>query len=193
MVTGGFRLDHLGAGAGLQAGQQHRRLHLGRGLGQPIGKVVEISALERQRQPPIGAPRPGRPHLAERPQHPAHRPAAQRLIAREGRREVEPSHGAHDQAHAGAGVAAIDHVGGFGKTATSLDAPLAWAKLLDAGAEATHGLGGAQHIVPFKKPFDLGDALRQRAQDEGSVRDRLVAWGAHAAPQRAAALRGQSC
>ena len=37
------------------------------------------------------------------------------------------------------------------------------------------------------------DALRQRAQDKGSVRDRLVAWGAHAAPQRAAAFRGQSC
>ncbi len=169
MVASGFRLDHLGAGAGLQARQQHRRLHLGRGLGQPIGEIGEVAALQGQRQPALGATRPGRAHLAERPQHPAHRPAAQGFIAREGRREVEAGHRAHDQAHAGAGVAAVDHVGRFRKSAASFDPPTALAQAFDARAEAAHGLGGAKHIVPFKKPFDLRDALRQCAQDQGAV------------------------
>ena len=47
------------------------------------------------------------------------------------------------------------------------------------------------HVLAFEQAGDAGLADRERAQDQGAVRDRLVAGHAHAALERAGAARGQ--
>ena len=60
--------------------------------------------------------------------------------------------------------------------------PLAGA--LDHGAQRLHGVGGADGVLALQHAGDAGFADRQRAQDQGAQRNRLVAGHADAAAQR---------
>ena len=105
---------------GVQPGQQHRRLHLRRGLGQAVGDGRQAAALQASA---AGGRRRGTsqvaPICAQRPQDPHHRPPAQGGVAGEGGGERKARRRAHDQPHAGAGVAAVDHVGRLGEAAVA--------------------------------------------------------------------------
>ena len=63
-----------------------------------------------------------------------------------------------------------------------MHAPGALARALDRGAERAHGLAGVDDVLAFEQAGDRGLADRQRAENQGAVRDRLVAGHAHAAP-----------
>ena len=97
---------------------------------------------------------------------------------------------AHHQPRAGAGVAEIERVARRENRADAeaADAPAPLADPLDAGAERAAGFAGAQHVVAFEQALDRGFAAAQQAEDEGAMRDRLVAGRAGAPSERAAAL-----
>ena len=65
-----------------------------------------------------------------------------------------------------------------------MDAPGTFAGALDGGAERSHGMAGIEHVVAFEQPRDAGLPHRERAEDQGPVRDRFVAGHAHAALER---------
>ena len=79
--------------------------------------AFESPPCEGQRQPAALAAEPARAHRRQRLEHPAHRPPAQGGVAGEGGGERIAGRGADDQPHAGAGVAAVDDVGGLGEAA----------------------------------------------------------------------------
>ena len=75
--------------------------------------------------------------------------------------------------------------------ADTVNAPGALAGPLDGRAQRPHGLGGVDHVLAFQQPGDAGLADRERAEDQGAVRDRLVAGHAHAALEGARAAGGE--
>src|SRR5262249_41555894 len=58
-------------------------------------------------------------------------------------------------------------------------------------AERAHRLAGVDHILAFEQPGNAGLPDRERAEDEGAVRDRLVAGHARAALEGARAAGGK--
>jgi hypothetical protein len=185
VVAGGFGLDHLDAALGVQAGQQHGRLHLGRGHRQLVGQAAQVAALQGQGQAALVAAQPGGAHAGQRIQHPAHRPAAQGIVAGEGGAQREARRRAHDQPHAGAGVAAVDHVRRLDEAALALDPPAADAFLLDPRAERCAWPGRWPDVGALQQALDRRGPGGQGAQDHRAVRNRLVARGANTFPRRA--------
>ena len=88
---------------------------------------------------------------------------------------------------AGAGIAAVDDVLGLEQppTPTPSTRQRPSRRSLDRGAEGAHGGGGGEHVLAFEQALDRGLADGERAQDQGAVRDRLVA-GWHGSCRRAA-------
>jgi hypothetical protein len=190
VVAGRLGLEHLRAAGGVQAGQQHRRLHLRRGFRQAVGDAPQVPAPQRQRQSPAVAADPARAHFAQRLQHPVHRASAQGIVAGEGGRDGESGGCAHDQPHARAGIAAIHHIGRLRKAAPALDPPAPLSEALDARAEGRHGGRRAFDVLALQQALDLGHAMGQRAQDQGAMRNGFVPRGAQNALQRAGAPGG---
>ena len=76
--------------------------------------------------------------------------------------------------------------------ADALDPPVALALRARARRPArAMARGGAQHVLALEQARDAGAPDRERAQDEGAVRDRLVAGHAAAAAERPRAPRDQ--
>ena len=75
--------------------------------------------------------------------------------------------------------------------ADAVDAPGALAGPLDRGTQRPHGLAGIDHVLALEQPGDAGLADRECAENEGAVRDRLVAGHLHAAPERPGAARNE--
>src|SRR5262249_30853946 len=71
------------------------------------------------------------------------------------------------------------------------NAPRAFAHALDHGAQRAHRLGGVEHVLALEQPGYAGVPDRERAEDEGAVRDGLVAGHARAALEGARAARGE--
>ena len=187
MVPRRFRLAHHGLARRVQPGQQHRRLHLGRGHGQCVVHRDRIlRPHQRQRQPPALASVGPRAEQRHRIGDPPHRPRPQRGIAGEGGTEGRGRHRPHDQPHAGARIAAVDHVLGLGEAAHAhaLHRPVAAAVIGDLRSEGAHRLRGVQHVLAFQQPRDPGLAHGQRPQDQRPVADRLVAGHMGLAPER---------
>ena len=63
------------------------------------------------------------------------------------------------------------------------------ARALDDGAERPARLAGAQHVVALEQPLDLVVAAGQQSEQEGAMRNRLVAGRANAALAAAARAR----
>ena len=76
--------------------------------------------------------------------------------------------------------------GGSAKPADpdAANAPGALTGPLDRRAQRPHGLGGVEHVLAFQQPGNARLADRERPEDQGAVRDRLVAGHAHAAFER---------
>ena len=119
---------------------------------------------------------------------PAHGAAAQRGIAVENRRNRAAGDGAHDEPAAGAGVAEIEGNCGLGETGhpNAPDRPGKWAGPLDLGAQRLHRFGRIEHVFTLEKARNPGFSDRKRPQDQGTVRNRLVAGDADLAGQGAA-------
>ena len=188
VVAARFALDHDGFARRREPGQQHRRLDLGRGHRRAIDDRDRIArARERDRQPaavaaltacaPISATgsrircigrlrRLASPSKVAVMGQPATAPMTRRQPVPELPKSSTPSRRAE----------AAD--------ADAVDAPGALAGPLDRGAQRPHGLGGVDHVLAFEQPGDAGLADRERAEDQGAVRDRLVAGHAHAALER---------
>jgi hypothetical protein len=49
-----------------------------------------------------------------------------------------------------------------------------------------------EHVLPFEQPLDPGLALGHAAEDQGAVRDRLVAWHGDMAGQAPARRCGEA-
>src|SRR5262249_48774817 len=121
------------------------------------------------------------------------RPLAQAGIAVEGRGGGTAGVRPHDQTAAGAGIAEIEHAMRFAEAADAdaVNAPLAFGHALDLGAQRAHRLAGVDHVLAFEQPGYAGFPDRERAEDEGAVRDRLVAGHARAALEGARAAGGE--
>src|SRR5262249_39460848 len=188
LADGGF------AGCG-KASEQHRRLDLRRRHRRAIDDGYGIArAGERERQQPaVGHARGMRPHQREGIEDALHRPLAQAGIAVEGRGDGTAADRSHDQTAAGAGIAEVEHAMRFAEApdADAVNAPLAFGHALALGAQRAHRLAGVEYVLAFEQPGYAGLPDRERAEDEGAVRDRLVAGHARAALEGARAAGGE--
>ncbi len=195
VVAAGFRFDHRGLARRRQACQQHRRFELRRGHRRFVGDRDRVGrALQGQRQPAaFGRLQHARAHALQRIEHAPHRPLAQRGVAVEAGGHRPAGHRAEHQPAAGARIAEIERRRRAHEAADAdaMDAPDTVVAALQPGAERAHHVGGVQHVLAFQQAGDRGLAHGERPQDEGAVRDRLVAGHAGAALQRAGAAGGQ--
>ncbi len=188
-----FLLDHRLARR-VEPGQQHRRFHLGGRDGHAIGDRHRVLRADHgHRQPRAVAPDEARADRAQGLGDPAHRPPAQARVAGEDAGEGVRRHGPHQEPRAGAGIAEIEHVVGLRQAADAGagDGPDAVAAALDAGPHRAQRRGRAQHVVALEQAGDARAPDRKRAQDEGAVRDRLVARHAAASGERARGVRDE--
>ncbi len=182
----GLGLNHCcHAGRG-QAGQQDGRLNLRRGDRRFVGHWNRIArALHRHRQTAAVAIRGD----TQRPSIPMDREV--RRIGRL-RNEASPSkgrcnraarHRAHRKTAAGTAIAEIERLFGRCKSAdaNAPHRPGRFCGPLDPSAKGRHGPGGIENVFPLKKARNAGLADRQRAQNQGTMRDRLVAGNADTA------------
>ena len=178
MIARGLGLDHHGLAGRVQPRQKHRGFHLRRRHRRRVADRQGVGRPgDRHRQAPALAPDGAGPEQRQGVGHPRHGARAQRSIAGKGRTDGRGGHGAHDQPHARAGIAAIDHILGFGETAHPhpMHMPDAIVVAADLGPEGAHRAGRIQHILPLQKAGDHRLAHRHRPKDERAVRDRLVA------------------
>jgi hypothetical protein len=184
VIAGFLRLDHAGLAGRVQAGQQHRRLHLGGGDRQD---VVDRHRIGRpghgERQSAAAARGDLGADPAQRLDHPAHRTPAQRGVAGHHRAHRMPRQHAHQEPGTGPGIAEVEHLlrRDEGTHAAAPDAPgLPVAAAIDGRAQRRHRIGGGDHIRAGQQPVDRGLASGERPQHQRAVGDRLVAR--HARP-----------
>ena len=132
-----------------------------------------------------------RAHQLDRIEDPLHRPLAQARIAVEGRGDRTTGDRAHDEPAAGPGIAEIQRRFRLTKSADAdpVHAPLAFAVRSTRRAERAHCFGGVEDVLAFKQACDPGFADRQRAENQGPVRDRFVAGHAQPALEWPGAVR----
>jgi hypothetical protein len=131
------------------------------------------------------------PILAKRFGHPPHRSLRQRGIADQHAVEALRRQQAGEQAHAGAGIAAIQHaIGGPQPVDTDAmhDSPRR-RRGFDAHAESREDRRGGARVLAFQETLDGRDAIGQRGEHHRAMRDRLVAGDIQRAAQRATGRR----
>ena len=179
MVATCFLLDHRSASGGGKTGEQHRRLDLcGGDRGTVFDRQGIAGALQGERQPAALASRDHvRPHQDKRIEHPPHRPRAQRGVAVENGHDRATGHGSHDEAATGAGIAKIERFLGLPEAgdANAANGPGKFAGPIHPGAERTDRFGGIEDVFALKQAKDPAFADRERPQNQGAVRNRLVA------------------
>src|SRR6185312_8599505 len=94
---------------------------------------------------------------------------------------------AGQQAHAGAGIAAVQclRAGTQAMQAHAVHHALAVGRRVDAHAELLQHGGGGAGVLAFEETADMRHPVGQRAEHQRAVRDGLVARHAHASTQRA--------
>ena len=187
MIAAWRRLVDRGGSRGVHAGKQNSGLELGRCHGGIIGERAQPAAVDGDGQRLAAFGKEACAHLHERRGDAAHRALAQRGIARERDLDIPRRQNAHEQAHRGAGVAAIHGLGGLAGTggAPAGDAAgKASVGLLlqaDLGAKRVHGPDGAAHVGGIQHAGHARSALRHSGEQHGAVADGLVARHARGA------------
>src|SRR6185437_6822041 len=84
---------------------------------------------------------------------------------------------AHHQAAASAGVAEVERLprGQDRADADPLNSPCARPAPVDDRAERLASLTGSHDVVALEQPFDRRQATREKAEQKGAMRDRLIA------------------
>jgi hypothetical protein len=181
-VAAGLGLDHRGDAGRRQPRQQDRGFDLRRRHRRPVQDRQRIAcAIERQRQAATLAACAGlRTHQFQGIEDPPHRPAPQRGVAVEDRGNRAAGDRPHHQPTAGTGIAEIQRRFGLREPghADTAHRPCEIAGPIHFCAECLHGLGGIEHVFALEQPGNPGFADGKRAQDQGPVRDRLVAGNA---------------
>ncbi len=187
-------LDH-GDGAGrVEAGQQDGGFDLGRGDRQLIGDRQRIAGADHgHRQTAARTAEEGSAHAGQRLSDAAHGTRPQRGVTGEGGDEGMRRHQAHHQAGSGAGIAHVEHVGRFGQTADAAAMQFPGAVLVadHLGAQASHGLGGTQHVLAFEQAGHGGFAESHRAEHQRPMRHRFITGDLGVTSQRRRAARNQ--
>src|SRR5205807_8052465 len=116
-------------------------------------------------------------HQPQRQRHSLHRPAHQRLIADERGIEALPRQQAHEKPHRGAGVSHVERRGGGLQAAgpRSMHDHVLILRPLDTHAERLQRPQGRKAVLARQEAADLGVTLRNSAEHERAMRDRLVA------------------
>ena len=113
VIARAHRLLDPGRPAGLQAGEEDRRLHLRARDRERVRDADERTALDAERCPAVARlARDRRAHATERLDHPPHRPAQERSVTGETARERTPREHARDEPDGRAGVLAVERGGG---------------------------------------------------------------------------------
>ncbi len=195
VIARGFGLDHGCLARRIEPGEKHRRLDLRRGDRRAVDDRRRLAGPpdDDRAAPPLGLRQNLDAHQRERIENAAHRPLAQRSIAVEASGDPMAADHAHHQPRAGAGVAEVKRriERQNGADAQTLDAPAPFAEPLDARAEGAAGFAGVQNVVALQQTADFGCPTGQQAEDEGAMRNRLVAGRPDASFERARARRGQ--
>ena len=195
VIPGRRGLDHHSLPRRRKPREQHRGFELGGGDRRLVDDRDRVErAPQGQRQPPALADREDlRAHAFQRIEHAPHRALAQGGVAVEGRRDRRTRNRAEQQPAAGAGIAEIERRPRRRKARNSdaVNAPAALAGALDAGAERAHGVRGAHHVLAFEQAGNARLADRERGENQGAMRDRLVARHADAALERRAGARAE--
>ena len=142
--------------------------------------------MSAKRQPAAGAGQEDCAHAAQRLDHAAHRPRAQRGVAGEEAGEAVAGEQAHQQARPGAGIAEVEHVGGLGEAADA-DAPDAPAAVADALELDAHGAQRAA-VASTSSPSSSPSTRLSPTAMPASISERCeidLSPGSLAAPERA--------
>ena len=194
MVARRLGFDHDGFARRGKAGEQRRRLQLRRRHRRPEHNRDRIARPgERQRQPAVGRGERARADTFQGIEDAAHRPLAQRRIAVERRRHRAAGDCAQHEPAAGSRIAEVERCGRLGKAADADAAqkPSPLAGPLDMGAQCAERLCRIDDVLAFEQAADPGLADRERAEDQGANRDRLVAGHARPAGQGAVTAGGE--
>jgi hypothetical protein len=187
MIAGRVRLDHRGLTRCRQSRQQDRRFHLRGGHRQGVlDRHQDLGPDHRHRQASALAPLEPDAHLTQRNRDPRHRTSPQGSVAGENGGDPLPGRSTHQQTDTGPGVPAIDDHLRLGQSAdpTAVHPPDAVAVPRDFGPESTHGIGSGDHVLAFQQALDRGLSDGHPAENQGSMRDRLVAGHFPGAGQR---------
>ena len=176
-------LDHRGRPCGGQAGEQHAALHLGAGHRQPVLDARQASPTDSHRRPaPVAAALHRGAHGPQRVQHPAHRPAADRLVAVEDRPKVHPGQQAGQEADPRARVAHVQRPVGWPEVPAP-DGQRTVAGHPGLGTQGLHDPEGAAHVLAVAEAPDGGSSVGQGGQHQDPVGDRLVAGDPEPSPE----------
>ena len=190
VVAACLGLDHGGDAGRSEPRQQHRGFYLGRGHRRPVEDRQRIArAVEGQRQPAAFSLSPTRAPINSRG-------SSTRRIGRE-RSEASPSKTAVIGQPATAPITSRHPVPELPKSsgtcgsreacdADTAHLPGEIAGSLDLRAQRPHRLGGIEDVFALQQAGNAGFADRKRPQNQGTVRDRLVAGNTNLPAQGAA-------
>ena len=156
VVAGGGGLDHGGGAFGEKAGEQHRAFHLGGGDRHFVGDRVQFCAVDAEwcAARLLAERLQLRAHFRERHGDATHGARGKRGVAEQLGSERLPGQESREEAHAGAGVAAIDGCFGGGEFHRApVDEEFRGAvafqflKDIEACAERSHRLEGIHAVL----------------------------------------------
>ena len=194
MIAARRGLDHPRLSRRVEAGEQHRRLHLGGRNRQPVLDRQRMPGTDqRKRQAAAAARHELRAHQLQRLDDPPHGAAPERAIAGQEGREPVARADARKQAHGGPGIAEVEHGARLGQPADAhpVHAPEAVVGPLDGRPESAKRTCRRHHVVAFEQAAGTGFAHRERAQHQHAVGDGLVARHGAGPRQRAGSGRNQ--
>ena len=189
MVARGRGLDHRRGAVGVESREQDRRLHLRRRDRERIlDPTQRCRAADGDRRMAVGR-LDARAHPPQRFGHTFHRALRQRRVARDLERPLLRREDADQQAHRRARVAAVERARGLAEPAQAdaVHRQLV-VVVLDIDAERTHRRDRRERVPRRAEPAHVRDAVAERADQNGAVRDRLVAGDSNVAEQRTGRL-----
>ena len=153
--------------------EQDRRFQLGARDRQLVVDRLERRAGDAERQVPVGG-LDLRSHQPQRLGDALHRTRRERFVAGEREAAFLEREQAHDETRECARVATVDRRGLQAAQAdTAHDEPVV--VVVDVGSERTHRRERGHRVAGTPEPADDGVSIRDRAEQQGPVRDRLVA------------------
>src|SRR5487761_1501464 len=168
VVAGRHRLDDRGRAFGKQARDQNRRLDLCARHRHLVLDAAQRHAAAHAKRWPLGV----RAHLEQGLHHAVHGPPGQRLVAGELAREVLGREDPGEQAHRRARVATVQRALGL---AHAIQPKTADGGLFDHRPQRAKAVRSRLDVGAAGQAVHAAPSVRQRAKDQGAVRDRLVA------------------